>query len=330
MYTKGHTAAARMQPRSPVIGGRFRFFVLAKIMGYEMTPEQQTFPESTTFKWEAGRYEYAEAAELMQYFAKQGGSDARRAAYRRAADLILERDHDDMTSTDITGDVMKTLLIQAAREVEWMADKRMTFTKPPPVPSGQKVCFVCKEAKPTHDFLTDPSPAQIAKYGWRPDTKKKVPTHVCSACRRKRNDAARYRKGKRAPQLRTLLQTAASVDQAHRMQDYARLLSQITKHRNRVGVAISQARKVLPAVDPVTGEESMINDYQFRNDTTKDFYFMKRDMLEQAQVRLEKLLGEDAPIPARWGMLLTKDEQQELAFLHDDAFNGMKKVHQLW
>lgn len=294
-------------------------------------PDQHTFPETTIFKWEHRRYAYEEAAELMDGFAKQGGSEPRRKAYIRAMHLIREADHADIGSNEITGSRMKELLIQAAHEVGWW-DKsaRRTFTKPPPVPSGQKVCYVCKEAKPVLDFLITPTAAQAKRYGWKPDTKKKVPTHVCGTCRKKRADAQRLKRGKRAPQLRTLLKEAVTPEQAVRLQDYERVLAQINKHKSRVNSAIYQVRVVLPAVDSITGEESMFTDYQFRDEDTRRFYFMKRDLLDIARHRLSQMLGETAPIPAKWGMLLTKEEQQELAFLHDDVFGGQKKVHQLW
>lgn len=296
-----------------------------------MDKSRTTYPESTTFKWEAATFEYEDAVELMEGFVRQGGSDARRQSYIRAMQLIRDADHDDIGGTTITGQQIKALLIQAAQEVGWWdTSKQQTFTKPPPAPTGHKVCYVCKETKPMSEFLVPPNTAQVKRYGWRPDTQKKVVTPVCGACRKKRGDADRNRQRKRAPQLRALLNRVATPEQAERLQDYERVLAQIRKHQDRVKAAIYQARKTLPAVDVETGEESVVYDYQFRNETTKDFYFLKRDLLAMAQHRLDAMLGETKPIPAKWGLLLTKDEQRQLSFLHDDAFRDTKKVHQLW
>lgn len=292
---------------------------------------QLTYPETVHFKWEHGHYSYEDAVDLMDGSAKQGGSDARRNAYIRAMHLIREADANDIGSASIAGVEMKRLLVQAAREVGWWdKSKQQTFTKLPPASAGEKVCYVCKEAKPLLHFLTTPTAAQAKRYGWKPDTTQKVPTPVCAECRKKRREAKRMRKSKRAPQLRSLLKEATTPEQAARLQDYERVLAQITKHKSRVKSAIYQVRVVLPAVDSITGEESEIVEYQFKDERTRRFYFMKRDMLDIAQHRLVQMLGETAPIPARWGMLLTKEEQQELAFLHDDVFSGQKKVHQLW
>lgn len=296
-----------------------------------MTQSRITYPESTTFKWEAATFTYEDAVFLMDGFAKQGGSDPRRKSYIRAMQLVREADSDDMDSTAITGAALKQILIQAAREVGWWdVSKDRTFTTPPPAAAGEKTCYVCKGAKPVEEFMVAPNPAQIKRYGWKPDTQKKVLNPVCSTCRKARADADRNRQRRRAPQLRALLNQVATPEQAERMQDYERVLAQIRKHQNRVNAAIYQARKALPAVDADTGEESTIYEYQFRDENTKNFYFLKRDLLDIAQHRLDALLGETKPIPAKWGMLLTKEEERRLAFLHDDAFAGLNRVHQLW
>lgn len=296
-----------------------------------MSSQRITYPESTTFKWEAATFEYEDAVFLMDGFAKQGGSDGRRKTYIRAMQLVREADADDIGSSTITGAQLKAILIQAAREVGWWdVTGARTFDKPPPAAAGEKSCYVCKEAKPVEEFMVSPTLAQAQRYGWKSDTTKKVMDHVCGACRKKRADAERHKQRKRAPQLRKLLNDVATPAQAERMQDYERVLAQIRKHQDRVDAAIYQARRALPAVDVATGEESVIYEYQFRDENTKDFYFLKRDLLDMAQHRLDQLLGETKPIPAKWGMLLTKDEERRLAFLHDDAFAGRNRVHALW
>ena len=59
-----------------------------------------------------------------------------------------------------------------------------------------------------------------------------------------------------------------------------------------------------------------------------DFFMHKRDMLLLARGRLDKMLGEDTPISARWGMLLSKPEQDQLTQMHEQAFaQTAKQTH---
>lgn len=291
-------------------------------------PTLKPYPDTVEFKWERGRYAYDDAVELMQHAAKQGGSEARRKAYILCADYIIARDHEDMESTEIDGAEMKRLLVEAARHVGWWdAAARRTFKKPPPAPSGHKVCFVCRETKATHEFLTDPTPAQIAKYGWKSDTTKKIPTHVCGECRHKRGDAEAKRRQRTAPRRDMTIKDPV---QRERLHTFKKLVAQITVHKNRVLSKISEAKVELPSVDQLTGEETTYVEYQFSSEVRRDFYFLKRDLLDIAKARLETMLGTTEKLPHKWGMVLTKDEQFRLASLHDDAFGQMKVKPTLW
>lgn len=286
----------------------------------------KTFPETTTFKWEHAVLEYSHAISIMRDAIKQGGSVPRRAAYRRAVELVEACDHDDIGGTTISGRELKRLLTQAAQEVGWSApDRKANRTPRDRAPEGFKTCFVCREVKPVDEFMTTPTAAQVQMYGWRPDTKRRIPTHVCSDCRKKRADALRLKRSKRAPRIEALLKGVDNPEQAERIQRYKRLLAQMGKHQNRTAVRISTAKQEVVCSD---GTKGFV--YEFRDDSVRDYYFMRRDLLDIAKHRLNAMLGETTPIPMRWALLLTKEERAELETLHEQAFVNAKKKPDLW
>ena len=288
--------------------------------------ERTPYPATKSFRWEPRTYPYADAADMMRTLAKQGGTAARQRAYLLTADRIEQRDHDDMTGTEITGAEIKRMLTDAARDAEWWLNTDAKFHKPAPAPEGHKTCFVCAQAKPKAEFMATPTVAQAKRYGWRPDTTQKLPTHVCADCRRKRADNAAKKRKRTAPRKDANITDPRMQE---RMHQYAKVKTQIVTHLNRVNSAIGQALKTIEGIDDM-GEPITVREYQFTSEERKDFFMHKRDMLLIARDRLDGMLGEDTPIPARWGMLLSKPEQDQLTQMHEQAFAQTAKQPQLW
>lgn len=281
---------------------------------------QQTYPETTTFRWEGDTPTLvSEAVEFLDVMSKQGGSKARRESLKATAQAL----RDISAAKDkphFTGDQIKTLLVAAAQEHGWLARKGRSLPDLR-APEGMKVCFKCKQVKELDQFKTAPTPAKALSYGWRSDTDQKVIGPLCTTCRKTKADEQGRKRQRRVSRQRIdkLSAPASAV-----LKQYQKLKLQIAAHMNRVRAAFHNAKSVLP--DPAGDGQDLI-EYQFRNTDAKAFYEMKRALLLDARDRLEQRLSEAAPLPGTWGMLLTQAEQNNLASLHMYACIGVSEAN---
>lgn len=275
---------------------------------------QTTYPETKTFSWEEKpRWLIYLAIELFDRQTTTGKNFARRKAYEAAAQALKDAEHTHGIEV-VSAEKMKQLLIAAAQEHGWYPIDRKKLGQPPdPIaPPGFKYCRKCKETKEIDEFKTSPSPAKARRYGWKENTTQKITHHLCAPCRyahAKKQKTSRYKIKHRFTglQLRTIPGLAAKVEK------YKLLHAHIAAHMTRVRAAFSHAKTTLHL------PEGTVTEYQFTTDQLRQFYESKRVYLNAARDRLEAKMGEAAPLPATWGMLLTQEEQEELAALHDAA-----------
>lgn len=312
----------------------------------------KTYPETRTFSWEEkDRLPLNVAYDIVMMSLRQKGSAQRKAAYvavRQALELIEHEHGPEFISTA----KFKQLLIAAAHEHEWYAlDMKQVRASAPPMPrtyelpEGMRCCRKCRETKPKDEFLTDPSPAKARRYGWSEDTTQKVLGHLCTPCRKANQQKEARKLARRAvkdvfaepteEELRAKLQAnpalAERMRERHRLANkhvsqYQKLSNQIEKHTARVRAAFANAKTEIK--DP----DGSYYEYQFATDYLRQFYESKRVLLAAAKRRLDDKLGEAAPLPDTWGMLLTKEEQLELADLHEQAVISIpsRRAPSLW
>lgn len=294
----------------------------------------KTYPETRTFAWEEKpRLPMGVAYEIVMVSLRQKGSPQRKAAYvalRQALELI-EHEHAPET---ISTAKLKALLIAAAQEHEWFAlDMKKVRASAPPMPQshelpeGMRCCRKCREIKPADDFKTTPSPAKARRYGWKEDTTQKVLSHLCGPCRKANHQKTARKLARRGVKDRfSEIELRANPALAKRVSQYQKLANQIEKHLSRVRAAFTNAKTEIK--DP----SGTYYEHQFATDYLRQFYESKRVLLTAAKRRLEEKLGETAPLPDAWGMLLTKEEQLELADLHERAVMSIpsRRVPSLW
>jgi hypothetical protein len=278
----------------------------------------QTYPEKHTFVWEEKpRLTMSQALLTFANGRRQRGSEQRKASYIAVIHALehIQHEHDPDT---ISTAKLKEMLIIAAQEHGWYAQDmkavRASAGALPFAPPGSKACRKCREVKPTEDFLAAVSPARARSYGWKEDTTQKRVAHLCTPCR-KANQQAQARKNARSSVKRTFSPEILRTDPAlaARVSKYQKLINELRTHDNRTRAAFTSARKTLHF------PEGDAYEYQFRTDDLRKFYESKRVLVKAAIARLEVLFGEAAPLPDAWGMLLTKEEQLELANLHAEA-----------
>ena len=90
-------------------------------------------------------------------------------------------------------------------------------------------------------------------------------------------------------------------------------MGELKVHAARIRAAYSNVKRTFDT------PEGVYHEYQFRTDELRQFYESKKVLVSAAMDRLDAKLGEAAPLPDTWGMLLTRDEQTELANLHAQA-----------
>lgn len=274
---------------------------------------QTTYPETKTFSWEEKpRWMISLAIDIFEKESTNGTNVARRKAYESAAQALKDAEHEHGVES-VSSAKMKQLLTAAAQEHGWHPIDRKKLKQPrdPFAPPGFKYCRKCKQIKEIDGFKTSPSPAKARRYGWKEDTTQKVVHHLCTPCRHahvKKQNSGRYKIKHRFTglQLRTVpgLKTKA--------ERYKLLHAHITAHMARVRAAFSGVKVELHVPEKII-------EYQFATDYLRQFYESKRVYLNAARERLEARMGEAAPLPATWGMLLTEEEQAELADLHERA-----------
>lgn len=294
----------------------------------------KTYPETRTFSWEEKpRLPMSVAYEIIMTSLRQKGSAQRKAAYvavRQALELI-EHEHSPDT---ITTAKLKQLLIAAAHEHGWYAlDMKKVRASAPPMPrtyelpEGMRCCRKCRETKPKDEFLTAPSAAKARRYGWSEDTTQKVLGHLCTPCRKSNQQKTARKLARRGVRDKfSEIELRANPALAKRVSQYQKLSNQIEKHTSRVRAAFANAKTEIK--DP----DGSYYEYQFATDYLRQFYESKRVLLAAAKRRLDDKLGEAAPLPDTWGMLLTKEEQLELADLHEQAVVSIpsRRAPSLW
>lgn len=275
---------------------------------------QPTFPEKNTFSWEEKpRWAVWLIIEMFRKNSREGKNLARRKAYEACIEALKQAEHDHGIET-VSTPKLKQLLIAAAQEHEWYQIDRKKYKQAPDpfTPPGFKFCRKCRETKPKDDFLTPVPPTKAKVYGWNEDTNQKYMGHLCTPCRHayaRKKSKARYKILHRFSDLQ--LRTTPGL--ATRVKQYQHLHAHIAAHSTRVRAAFSGVKVSLDTPDGTYYE------YQFKTDELRQFYESKRVYLNAARNRLEAMMGEAAPLPDTWGMLLTRDEQAELADLHDRA-----------
>jgi|GEM_PF-4609110 len=278
---------------------------------------QPTYPEKRTFNWEEkDRLPFRWAIEMCARALKQRGTEPRKATYIAVLQALeaIEHMHEP---THIQTKKLKSMLIAAAQEHGWYMKDPTTLPKPKApegVPPDMKWCRKCQEVKDLDGFMTTPTPAKARIYGWKEDTTIKIVGHLCRECRKAnqqrdaRKIARRSSKGKMSELARR-----ANPAEAKRHDTYAKLLRELTTHAARVRAAFSNAKRTFDT------PEGVYYEYQFASDELRQFYESKKVLVAAAMDRLDAKLGEAVPLPDTWGMLLTRDEQAELANLHAAA-----------
>jgi hypothetical protein len=278
----------------------------------------QTYPEKRTFLWEEKpRLTLDAAFALLVKGRKQRGSEQRKASYIAVIHALehIQHEHDPEF---ITTAKLKQLLIAAAQEHGWYAqDMKALREKQPPLPfapPGTKACRKCREVKPADEFKTPASPARARSYGWKEDTTQKTLSHLCTPCRKANHQAKARRNARSSVKRKFDLETLrTNPTLAARVSKYQKLVNELRTHDNRTRAAFTAVRETIHF------PEGDAYEYQFRSEELRKFYESKRVLVKAAIARLEVLFGEDAPLPDTWGMLLTKEEQLELANLHAEA-----------
>lgn len=278
----------------------------------------QTYPEKRTFLWEEKpRLTIDAARALLVKGRKQRGSEQRKASYIAVIHALehIEHTYDPGTITTIK---LKELLIAAAQEHGWYAQDmkavRASAAPLPFAPPGSKACRKCREVKPADEFKTPASPARARSYGWKEDTTQKTLSHLCTPCRKANHQAKARRNARSSVKRKFDLETLrTNPTLAARVSKYQKLVNELRTHDNRTRAAFTAVRKTIHF------PEGDAYEYQFRSDELRKFYESKRVLVKAAIARLEVLFGEDAPLPDAWGMLLTREEQTELANLHAEA-----------
>lgn len=269
-----------------------------------------TFPEHNTFSWEEKpRWALWRIIEMFRKQSVSGQNIPRRKAYDAVVKALEQAEHEHGIES-VSSAKLKKLLIAAAQEHEWYPIDRRKLAQPPdPItPPGFKYCRKCKEIKEKDSFMAPPTPAKAKLYGWKEDTAQKYIHNLCSTCRHahaRKKKAPRYKLRHKFSELQ--LRTTPGL--ATRVRKYESLHAHLAAHAARVRAAFSNVRV---AVGPVY-------EYQFKTDELRQFYESKKALVSAARDRLEDMMGEAAPLPDTWGMLLTRDEQTELASLHAQA-----------
>lgn len=273
-----------------------------------------TFPEKNTFTWEEKpRWPVWLIVEMFRKHARTGTNFARRKAYEACIEALEQAEHEHGIET-VGTPKLKQLLTAAAQEHGWYAIDRKKLKQPPDpfAPPGSKYCRKCREIKPQEDFMAPTPPAKAKVYGWKEDTTQKHLSHLCTPCRHKK---AREKKGSARYKLAhkfSDLQLRITPGLATRVKKYKQLHAHIAAHSARVRAAFSGVKVEMYIPEKIV-------EYQFPTDAIRQFYESKRVYLNAARDRLEQKMGEAAPLPDTWGMLLTKQEQAELSDLHDAA-----------
>lgn len=293
----------------------------------------KTYPETRTFSWEEKpRLPLSVAYDIVMASLRQRGSAQRKAAYvavRQALELI---EHDHAPDTISTAK-LKQLLIASAQEHGWYAlDMKQIRASAPPMPKvwdlpeGMRCCRKCREIKHKDEFMADPSPAKARRYGWNEGTTQKVLSHLCTPCRKANQQKTARKLARRGVRDKfSEVELRANPALAKRVNQYQKLANQLDAHTSRVRAAFANAKVELHIPEKVI-------EYQFATDYLRQFYESKRVLLAAAKKRLEDKLGEAEPLPDTWGMLLTKEEQLELADLHDQAVTSIpsRRAPSLW
>jgi hypothetical protein len=281
---------------------------------------QPTYPEKRTFNWEEkDRLPFHWAIDMCNHALKQRGTEPRKATYLAVLRALEAIDHMHEPQYMPTKK-LKSMLIAAAQEHGWYMKDPATLPKPK-APEGvspdMKWCRKCHEVKPVDDFKTAPTPAKARTYGWKEDTTILVVGHLCRPCRKanQQKDARKILRRSGKGKMSELARRANPAE-AKRHDTYAKLMGELKAHAARVRAAYSNVKT------PIYLPEGTVHEYQFRTDELRQFYESKKVLVTAAMDRLDAKLGETAPLPDTWGMLLTRDEQTELANLHAAAIQS--------
>jgi len=278
---------------------------------------QPTYPEKRTFNWEEkDRLPFHWAIDMCSHALKQRGTEPRKATYIAVLQALEAIDHMHEPQY-ISTKKLKSMLVAAAQEHGWYMKDPATLPRPKApegVPPDMKWCRRCQDVKPVDDFMTTPTPAKARTYGWKEDTTIKVVGHLCKACRKaKQQQGARKTRRRSGKDKLSDLARRANPAEAKRHDTYAKLMGELKVHAARIRAAYSNVKRTFDT------PEGVYHEYQFRTDELRQFYESKKVLVSAAMDRLDAKLGETAPLPDTWGMLLTRDEQVELSNLHAAA-----------
>lgn len=278
---------------------------------------QQTYPERTTFKWEEKeRLPFIQAIEMCSHALKQRGTEQRRATYV-ALVHALEAIHHEHEPELIPTKKLKLMMIAAANEHGWFPVDPAKLPRPRApngVPPDMKWCRRCREIKDIDGFRTTTSPSKARTYGWSEDTTIKMVGHLCRECRKAKQQQEARKIARRSGRAKMSdLAQRLNPEEAKRHDQYNKLMKDLNAQATRIRAAFSNAKRELYT------PEGTLYEYQFKSDALRSFYESKRVLVDAARKRLDERLGEAAPLPDTWGMLLTREEQAELADLHEQA-----------
>lgn len=258
-----------------------------------------TYPECVPPKW---GLHVAFSVKDMRSFLYKGLSGMPHAPRTLAYKATLEAVNTLHTRgiTKFYGDKVLKLLIQAAREHEWLKREGGRYVA---VPKAQKpdhkVCRKCKQEKHVDEFRMEATPAQKAARGWAEERRQYTYAVSCAHCRKLKKQKERRKEIKRTSKAGFAL-----------LRD--------TLQRELAGT-MRAIRKHIAFTTPDGGKV-----YQFECDEDQTYFFERERLLRLALQRFDAGVEEgdlsqriDSTTPAgAWQSLLTEQERDKLADLH--------------
>lgn len=142
-----------------------------------------TVPETRFYKWEEVphlRMPEIRVLFKMRINAYSGKSkEAHEMVLDRLENLWSKRGFDSFPT-----DRLKAMLVAAAKDLGWHHTNHAPHYRKPEQPADPtlKTCPTCGETKPKSHFMRVPSPKRAQQYGWREDTRIKIPHERCNYC----------------------------------------------------------------------------------------------------------------------------------------------------
>lgn len=182
---------------------------------------KQTVPEMTNYKWEAeGKLSLSKARQLLKNRIAHTHGTAQQVYTNTLT--ALEGAWQKHGFDTVPTQKLKKLLIAAAKDLNWHHTNHAPHYRKPEQPADPtlKTCSTCNQTKPKSHFMRSPTTRRARQYGWREDTRIKIPHERCNYCAspKRKNLKTKYTTPSIA-KLRKQINETLKV--ARRMQDSA-------------------------------------------------------------------------------------------------------------